>query len=94
MVAASAAGIESILGSLSSYMDFSSILNFGTTWVHSKVIMGFFSGYLAQREMLYTSIIFMLLTTYIASGYVAVHAVDAAVDSTKGYYSNYGGFTT
>jgi len=71
-------------------MDFSSILNFGTTWVNSKVMMGFFSGMLAQREMLYTSIIWMLLVTYAAAGYVAVHSVDAGVNSAKGFYLVYG----
>ena len=79
------------MGTLENYMDFSSILNFGTTWVNSKVMMGFFSGMLTQREMLYTSIIWMLLVTYVAAGYVAVHSVDAGVNSVKGFYSVYGG---
>jgi hypothetical protein len=77
------------LGSLSGYMDFTSLLSFGEIIINGKVLSTIFMTPWAPLYVTYLASAMELTMAFVAAAYVTVHATDAGVDFVHGLYKNY-----
>jgi len=83
--------IWSGLGVLTDYFDISQFFGFGESFINSKVLMGFMSGQLGTESFLQTTIMVMLVMTYVASAYVILCTIESGVSISRGFYHVYAG---
>lgn len=77
------------MGTLDSYMDFTSILTFGHTLIQGKVLSTIFMTPWAPLYVVYFASAMELAMVFTGAAYVVVHAVEAGVDFARGLYYNY-----
>jgi len=79
------------LGTLDSYMDFTSLFSLGHNYISSTVISGFLYGKLGAPHLIYGVDMMSLTMILAAAGYVVVKSVDTGVSFTRGLYHTYAG---
>lgn len=82
-------GMWASLGTLDSYMDFTTITSFGHTFITGKVISNFLSGEFGGEHVIYTVTLMSLTMCLATAAYVVVSTVQAGVNFMKGFYYNY-----
>lgn len=90
-VSTDATSIFGWLGTIDQYISFVPFLSIVETVVGSIVLQGFMSGDLGNVEIVYGSMIFMLISLYVSTGYVAIKTINAAVSFVTGFYYVYAG---
>lgn len=81
----------SALGTLDTYMDFTTYWSFAESYINKTLLYGFLSGKLGPAHMIYGADLMHLCMTLAAAAYVVVKSVDAGVSFTRGFYHTYAG---
>jgi hypothetical protein len=79
------------LGTLGQYIDFTSILTFGRSYVDYTVITAFLTGQLGAATWVYTADLMALVAAFVGSAYIIIKTVDSGVSMTRGYYAVFAG---
>jgi len=82
------------LGTLGQYIDFTSILTFGRSYVDYTVITAFLTGQFGAATWVYTADLMALVAAFVGSAYIIIKTVDSGVSMTRGYYAVFAGGST
>lgn len=83
--------IWSTLGTIDDYISFIPLISIAETILASTVASGFISGDFGPAELVYGTIIMMISTFYIGTGYVIELTIHAVVTFSDGFYYQYAG---
>jgi hypothetical protein len=83
--------IWSSLGVLTDYFDISQFFGIGESYINGTVITGFMTGQLGTVSFLQTTIMAMLVMSYVASAYVITCTIEAGVSISRAFYHTYAG---
>lgn len=87
----STATLWTSLGTLETYMDFTSLFSVGHNYISSTVISGFISGKLGASEAIYGADLMYLVMSLAAAAFVVVKSIDTGVSFSRGLYATYAG---
>ena len=83
--------IWSSLGVLTDYFDISQFFGIGESYVKGTIFTGFMTGQLGTVSFLQTTIMAMLVMSYVASAYVITCTIEAGVSISRAFYHTYAG---
>ena len=79
------------LGGIDSYIDFTSMINFGHTIISGRVLSAFLTGEFGGEHVIYTVDLIALIMCMATAAYIVVMSVAKSVTTSKYYfiYANY-----